>query len=89
MTPRLPKLLAKCEDCCSDGNCHPPEMVAWSPKRQKWLCDECFFDDGVYDSERDEYVNEVPLVFAKDALEDKIDMEQRLIAAATARRLGV
>lgn len=88
-TPRLPDILIKCEDCAWEGNCHPPENVAWSPKRQKWLCDECFFDDGVYDEEADKYVNERPLVYAKDALTDTEDMLRRLIAAAAARRMGV
>lgn len=85
----LPDLLAKCADCDSDGNCHPPEMVAWSPQRQKWLCSECFFDDGVYDAERDEYVNERPLAYAKDALDSDEEMTRRVTAAMTARRLGV
>lgn len=89
MTLRLPDILIKCEDCNWEGNCHPPENVAWSHKRHKWLCDECWGEDQEYDSERDEYINEVPMVYAKDALTDKEDMRQRLIVAITARRLGV
>lgn len=87
--PRLPSILIKCEDCDWEGNCHPPENVAWSHKRHKWLCDECWGEDQEYDSERDEYINEVPMVYAKDALTDKEDMRQRMIAAAAAKRLGV
>jgi hypothetical protein len=88
-TPKLPELLAKCEDCDWEGNCHPPESVAWSPKRQKWLCDECWTEDRDYDEVKDEYEYERPLVYAKDALDDREDMLRRLIAAATARRMGV
>jgi hypothetical protein len=85
----LPDLLAKCAECCSESNCHPPETVAWSPKKQQWLCSDCFFDDGVYDAERDEYVNEEPLCWAADALDSDEEMERRVVAAMTARRLGV
>lgn len=37
MTLRLPDILTKCEDCDWEGNCHPPENVAWSHKRHKWF----------------------------------------------------
>lgn len=87
--PRLPKLLAKCEDCAWEGNCHPPEMVAWSPKRQKWMCDECWGEDQEYNAEKDEYITEAPTVFAKDALDSDDEQLRRLTAAAAARRLGV
>ena len=48
MTLRLPDILIKCEDCDWEGNCHPPENVAWSHKRHKWLCDECWGEDQEY-----------------------------------------
>jgi len=86
---RLPEIWAKCELCEPEGAGHPPEEVAWSPKREQWLCSECFFDDGIYDSEKDEYVNEEPMAFAKDAMLGTEEQMQRLIAAATKRRLGV
>lgn len=88
-TLRLPELLAKCEDCAWEGNCHPPENVAWSAKRGRWLCDECWTEEQDYDEEKEEYVSERPVAYAKDALDDKDDMLRRLIAAATARRMGV
>jgi len=89
---RLPKLLAVCEYCHENApemSCYDPEEVAWSPERRQWLCNECFFDDGKYDPAKDEYVNEVPLVFAKDALLTGEEQRERLLAAATRRRLGV
>lgn len=86
---RLPKLLAKCEWCSDGSNCHPPELVAWSQARQAWLCSECYMEDEKYDEARDEYVSERPLVFAKDAMDDTDTMERRMIAAMTARRMGV
>lgn len=87
--PRLPKLLVKCEDCDWEGNCHPPEMVAWSLAAQKWLCDECWSEYETYNEERDEYTVEAPTVFAKDALDSADEQLRRLTAAAAARRLGV
>jgi hypothetical protein len=53
------------------------------------LCDECWDQEQEYDDERDEYMRETPMVYAKDALLDKEEQLRRLIAAATARRLGV
>lgn len=86
---RTPEILAKCEDCHWEGNCHPPENVAWSNKRQKWLCDECWGEDQEYDAVRDEYINEVPFAFAKDAMPDQEEQMRRLVAAATKKRMGV
>lgn len=86
---KLPEILAKCEDCHWEGNCHPPEMVAWSHKREKWLCDECWGEDQEYDAVRDEYINEVPFAFAKDAMPDQEEQMGRLVAAATKKRMGV
>lgn len=86
---KLPEIWAKCELCELEVSGHPPEEVAWSPKREQWLCSECFYDDGIYDAEKDEYVNEKPMAFAKDAMLDQDEQMQRLIAAATKQRLGV
>jgi hypothetical protein len=86
---RPPDLLAECALCDAGSNCHPPEMVAWSAKKQEWLCSECFFADGIYDASRGEYVNEEPLTFASDALDSDEEMVRRMIAVTTARRLGV
>jgi len=86
---RLPDLLAKCDDCDCESNCHPPEMVAWSPNRGKWLCSECWGEDQEYDEVKDVYINEVPMVYARDALDDGEEQMRRLIAATTAKRLGV
>jgi hypothetical protein len=86
---RLPEIWAKCEACDPECAGHPPEGVAWAPKREQWLCSECFFDDGIYDPEKDEYVNEEPMVRAKDAMLDDEEQMERLIAAATKQRLGV
>ena len=89
---RPPRFFAACDDCWEhnpEAGCHYPEAIAWSHKRQMWLCDECFGEDQEYDGERDEYINEVPLAFAKDAMLDRDEQMQRLIAAATRRRMGV
>ena len=88
-TPSLPDILVRCEDCDEESNCHPPEMVAWSAKRGRWLCSECYFDDGIYDAEKDKYINETPLVWAAYALDSHEDMRRRMIAAMTAKRIGV
>ena len=85
---RPPRLWAVCELCEPECAGHRPEEVAWSPKRGQWLCSECFYDDGIYDKEKDEYVNESPMAFAKDAMLDQDEQMQRLIAAATKIRLG-
>lgn len=89
---KLPRLFAACDDCWEhnpEAGCHYPENIAWSPKKQKWLCDECWGEDQEYDEVRDEYIDEEPMAFVKDALLDNDDMLRRLIAAATMKRLGV
>lgn len=86
--PKLPEILIKCEDCNWESNCHPPEMVAWSHRNQKWMCDECWSEHDTYDEATDRYVNEVPTVYAKDALDDTEEMQRRMVAAATRKRLG-
>lgn len=86
---KLPEIWAKCELCEPEGAGHPPGEVAWSLKREQWLCSECFYDDGIYDAEKDEYVNERPMAFAKDAMLDQDEQMQRLIAAAAKQRMGV
>lgn len=86
---RTPDLLAKCEDCHWEGNCHPPEMVAWSNKQQKWLCDECWGEYDTYDEESDKYTPERPLAYAKDVMLDTQEQMERLIVAATKKRMGV
>ena len=86
---RLPEIWAKCETCDPECAGHPPEDVTWSPKRAQWLCGDCFFDDGVYDEEKDEYVNETPLVFAADALLSEVEQNALLVSAMTRRRIGV
>ena len=86
---RLPEIWAKCELCYHECCAHPPEDVMWSPKKEQWLCTDCFFDDGVYDEEKDEYVNEKPLVFAADALLSTVEQNALLVSAMTRRRIGV
>jgi hypothetical protein len=90
---KLPKFYASCDDCSknnSDHNCHYPEAIAWFHKAQKWLCDDCWGElDQEYDEARDEYIDEVPLAFAKDAMLDAEEQMQRLIAAAARKRMGV
>jgi hypothetical protein len=86
---KLPEIWAKCELCEPECAGHPPEEVAWSPKREQWLCSHCFYDDFEYNAEKDEYVNETPMAFAKDAMLDQDEQMQRLIAAATRKRMGV
>jgi hypothetical protein len=88
---RLPEIWAKCELCEPECAGHPPEEVAWSPKREQWLCSYCFYDDFEYDAEEDEYeyVNEAPMAYAKDAMLGAEEQMQRLIAAATRKRMGV
>lgn len=89
---KLPRLFAACDDCWEhnpEAGCHYPESIAWSPKKQKWLCDECWGEDQEYDEVRDEYIDEEPMAFVKDALDDGEEMLRRLIAAATMKRLGV
>ena len=86
---RLPNILAVCEDCQLEGNCHLLENIAWSAKQDKWLCDECWGEYQEYDEEHDKYVEKRPVVFAKDALPDKEEQLRHMIATATARRMGV
>ena len=88
-TLRLPDLFAKCEDCHWEGNCHPPENVAWSNKRQKWLCDECWSEYDTYDEGGDRFIPEHPLVYAKDAIVDTQEQMDRLVVAAAKKRMGV
>lgn len=80
---RLPRFYAACDDCWEhnpEAGCHYPESIAWSPKAQKWLCDDCW-------DELD--IDGVPISFAKDAMLGRDEQMQRLIAAATRRRMGV
>ena len=89
---RLPNLWAVCETCFDNapekaGNA--PDEVYWSPKREQWLCSECFFDDGIYDPEKDVYVNEESTVSAEDTLLPIKERRERLIVAATKKRMGV
>jgi hypothetical protein len=86
---KLPEIWAKCELCDPECAGHPPGEVYWSPKREQWLCSECFFDDGLYDPEKDVYVNEEPMACAEDAMLGTEEQMQRLIAAATRKRMGV
>jgi len=59
-------------------------------RHRRWLCDDCWGEvDQEYDEARDEYIDEVPLAFAKDAMLGTEEQMQRLIAAATKQRLGV
>lgn len=80
---RLPEIWAKCEMCDSECAGHPPEYVAWYSKKEQWLCSECWHDD----NEPEEYIIGPPLAYASDALPDKEEQMQRLIAAATKKRL--
>lgn len=91
MKMKLPRLLAACDSCWDSAPevaCHPTESVAWAPKSGMWLCDECW-------AEMEEQVDigdepsRNPLVFAKDALPSREEQRERLLAAATRRRLGV
>jgi hypothetical protein len=50
-----------------------------------WLCDECWAEMENVGEEQDV----TPLVFAKDALPSREEQRERLLAAATRRRLGV
>ena len=86
--PKLPEILIKCEDCNWESNCHPPENVAWSDKQHKWLCSECWSDYDTYDEDAGKFIPEQPLVYAKDALDDTEEMQRRMVAAATRKRLG-
>jgi len=90
---KLPEFFASCDDCIEhnpEASCRYPETIAWSHKTQKWLCDDCWREmEQEYDEARDEYIEEVPLVFASDAMLGTEERMQRLIAAATRRRMGV
>lgn len=89
---KLPKLFAACDDCWEhnpEAGCHYPEHIAWSHMAQKWLCDECWAEVDDYDAARDEYITEEPVAYADDALPDQDEQMQRLVAAATKKRLGV
>ena len=88
---RLPKLLAVCESChegAPEMSCYYPEEVAWAPRCRMWLCSDCW-------AEMEEQVDigdepsRNPLVFAKDALLTGEEQRERLVAAATKKRLGV
>jgi hypothetical protein len=82
---RLPEIWAKCEECESECAGHPPEGVAWGPKRQQWLCYECWAELENIGEEQDL----CPLVYAKDAMLGTEEQMERLIAAATRKRMGV
>lgn len=79
---KLPEIWAKCECCDLEYAGHPPENVAWSYKREQWLCSECWEE---YDTDE----RTAPLVYAKDAMLGADEQMQRLIAAATRKRMGV
>ena len=88
MKMKLPRLLAGCDSCWTGApevTCHPTESVAWAPKSGMWLCDECWAEMENVGEEQDV----TPFVLAKDALPTGEEQMQRLIAAATKRRLGV
>lgn len=85
---RLPELLAVCDSChenVPEMSCHYPGEVAWAPRCRKWLCIECWAEMENVGEEQDLS----PLAFAKDAMLDTEDQLQRLIAAATRKRMGV
>jgi hypothetical protein len=90
---RLPKFFAACDDCWDnnpEAACRYPEAIAWSHKAQKWLCDDCWSEvDQEYDEARGEYIDDEPMAFAKDAMLGTEEQMQRLIAAATRKRMGV
>ena len=81
-TPKLPRLYAECELCDTEWNFHPPESIGWDPIAKMWLCSDCWLD---LDSDK----RARPLVYAKDTLDDTDTMERRMLAAMTARRIGV
>jgi hypothetical protein len=82
---RLPEIWAKCEVCDPECAGHPPEEVAWGPRSGQWLCYECWAELENIGEEQDIS----PLAFAKDALLSTEEQMERLIAAATRKRLGV
>jgi hypothetical protein len=85
---RLPKLLAVCESChegAPEMSCYHPEEVAWAPLCRMWLCSDCWAEMENVGEEQDV----TPLVFAKDALPTGEEQRERLVAAATKKRLGV
>jgi len=79
---KLPEIRAECELCSLEYAGHRPEEVGWFPKREQWICQECW-----YDLNPDEHT--IPLVYAKDAMLDAEEQMQRLIAAAARKRMGV
>lgn len=84
---RLPKLLAVCESChegAPESSCYHPEEVAWAPRCRMWLCSDCWAEMENVGEEQDV----TPLVFAKDALLTGEEQRERLVAAATKKRLG-
>jgi hypothetical protein len=84
---RLPELWAKCEACDPECAGHPPEDVSWTSESQKWLCIECSVVEGICRIEDGKYVH--PTTYASDAMPNKEEQMERLIAAATKQRLGV
>lgn len=81
--PKLPRLYAECELCATRSwNFHPPESIGWDPIAKMWLCSDCWLDLNSDKRAR-------PLVYAKDTLDDTDTMERRMLAAMTARRMGV
>jgi hypothetical protein len=83
---KLPEIWARCDWCYENAPemaGHPTQDVAWGERTGYWLCEECWgemegVDDGV----------KPPLVYADDLMLSTEDQLNRLIAAATRRRLS-
>jgi len=85
---RLPDLWAVCWECFDNAPeqaGHAPEEVYWVPKVERWLCSNCWTDLEGVGWEQDT----TSLVSAQDALLNREEQTQRLIAAATRKRMGV
>lgn len=84
---KLPEIWAKCEGCPPEMSAHSSNEVAWYHDTEKWLCLKCAVDEEICAIETGEFVG--VFAYASDALPDQEEQMQRLVAAATRRRMGV
>ena len=85
---RLPDIWAVCEWCFDNAPeraGHAPDEVYWSPKREQWLCIECWTEMENVGREQDV----TPLVYADAVIVPTKEQYERLLTAATKHRLGV
>lgn len=87
-----PTILAVCDVCWEhnrEASCFELRNIMYSNMHQKWLCDGCWEEHDYDDTDTDVSLPPRIEVDARDAVGSKDEIEQRLIVAMTARRLGL